>query len=71
MKLHLDLDETLVRTARELAGVEDTQALVEAGLRLLIERAAGNRLAKLGGSQPDFKPPRRRRPSPHRSGKRS
>lgn len=53
-------DELLAR-ARELTGISDREALVQEGLRHLIAREAGIRLALLGGTMPDLKAPPRRR----------
>ena len=61
MRTTLNLDEQLVREARELTGIQEKTALVHAGLEALIPRAAAERLAKLGGSQPQLEIPRRRR----------
>ncbi len=61
MRTTLNLDDELVREARRLSGIEEKTALVHAGLRALIARAAAERLAKLGGTQPRLEVPRRRR----------
>lgn len=61
MRTTLNLDEELVREARRLSGIEEKTALVHAGLQALIARAAAERLAKLGGTQPQLEVPRRRR----------
>jgi|GEM_PF-773701 len=53
--------ESLLRKAHELTGISDREALIDAALRLLIAREAGLRLARLGGTMPDFKAPPRRR----------
>lgn len=55
-------DELLAR-ARELTGISDREALIQEALRLLVAREAGLRLARLGGTMPDFKAPPRERPS--------
>jgi hypothetical protein len=55
-------DEDLVMRARELTGIRDTTELVREGLRALIAREAGKRLAALGGTQPDLADVPRRRP---------
>lgn len=61
MRTTLNLDDELVREARRSSGIEEKTALVHAGLRALIARAAAERLAKLGGTQPQLEVPRRRR----------
>jgi Bacterial antitoxin of type II TA system, VapB len=55
-------DELLAR-ARELTGISDREALIREALQLLVAREAGLRLARLGGTMPDFKAPSRERPS--------
>jgi hypothetical protein len=54
--------ESMLRKAHELTGIRDREALIDAALRLLIAREAGLRLARLGGTMPDFKAPPRERP---------
>jgi Arc/MetJ family transcription regulator len=63
MRTTLNLDDELVRAAREYTGIQEKTALVHEGLRQLIQREAARRLAALGGTEPDLKPiPRRRLP---------
>ena len=62
MRTTLTLDDDLLATAQEYTGVEEKTALVREALKALIEREAARRLARLGGSQPDFKAAPRRRP---------
>lgn len=62
MRTTLTLDDDLVRDARELTGLNETSALVRAALKALVEREAARRLARLGGTAPDFVAGRRRRP---------
>ncbi|MEJ7622750.1 MAG: type II toxin-antitoxin system VapB family antitoxin [Pyrinomonadaceae bacterium] len=61
MRTTINIDDSKVKTARELTGIVEKTALVHAGLDALIEKKAGERLAALGGSAPNFKPGRRRR----------
>ena len=62
MRTTLDLREDLLETAAEVTKIRQKTALVHAGLEALIARAARERLAALGGTQPTLKPiPRRRR----------
>jgi Arc/MetJ family transcription regulator len=61
MRTTLNLDDDLIREAREFTGIEEKTALVHAALRELIAKNAARRLAALGGSMPDFTAPRRRR----------
>ena len=58
----LNLDDDLVRRARELTGIQEKTALIHAALRELISRGAARRLAALGGTMPDFESVRRRLP---------
>ena len=62
MRTTVTLDDELVRDARELTGLSETSALVRAALTALVEREAARRLARLGGTAPDFVAGRRRRP---------
>jgi Arc/MetJ family transcription regulator len=57
----ITLDDELVATAQEYTGIMEKSALVSAALQALVQREAARRLARLGGSQPDLKPVRRRR----------
>ena len=61
MRTTLNLDDELLREAREYAGIQEKTALIHAALRELISRQAARRLAALGGSEPRFKAGRRRR----------
>jgi len=54
--------DSLIGRAQELTGIMDREALIDEALRLLIAREAGLRLARLGGTMPDFKAPPRERP---------
>ena len=58
----LNLDDELIRQARELTGIQEKTALIHAALRELISRGAARRLAALGGSMPNFEAGRRRWP---------
>jgi Arc/MetJ family transcription regulator len=61
MRTTINLDDELVAEAQRLTGIAERTALVHEGLRLLIEREAARRLARLGGSAPQLGlPPRRR-----------
>jgi len=63
MRTTINLDEHLVEAAQRLTGTQERTALIHDGLRALIARESARRLAKLGGSDPGAKAPRRRRPS--------
>lgn len=62
MRTTLTLDDDLIATAQQYTGMEEKTALVREALKALIEREAARRLARLGGSEPDFKAAPRRRP---------
>jgi Arc/MetJ family transcription regulator len=62
MRTTLNLDEELLRQAREATGIEEKTALIHEGLKALAERAAIERLIALGGTMPNLKAGRRRRP---------
>jgi Arc/MetJ family transcription regulator len=57
----ITLDDELVATAQQYTGIQEKSALVRAALKALVEREAARRLARLGGTQPDLRPVRRRR----------
>lgn len=54
MRTTLNLDDQLLAEAQPLTGIRERTALVHKGLRLLIQREAARRLARLGGSAPDL-----------------
>ena len=66
MRTTLNLDDELIEEARKLTGIEEKTALLHAGLQALVAREAAQRLAALGGSEPDLRPIPRRRPKPGR-----
>jgi Arc/MetJ family transcription regulator len=61
MRTTITLDDDLVTKAQGYTGIQEKSALVRAALTALIEREAARRLARLGGTQPDLRPVRRRR----------
>lgn len=61
MRTTLSLDDELVAAAQEYTGLKEKSALVREALKALIEREAARRLARLGGTEPEFEAPRRRR----------
>ena len=61
MRTTLALDDEQLARAQEFTGLKEKSALVREALKALIEREAARRLARLGGSQPRLKAPRRRR----------
>jgi len=61
MRTTLNLDDDLLKTARELTGIENKTALIHKALRHLIAFEAGQRLIALGGTMPNARAGRRRR----------
>ena len=64
MRTTLNIDDKLLEEAQRLTGLSGKAALVQEGLRALIERESARRLAKLGGSEPQLNPIPRRRTHP-------
>jgi len=60
MRTSLHIDERLLEEARRLTGIEDKAALVNQGLRALVQKESSRRLAALGGSAPGLRPVPRR-----------
>ncbi len=63
MRTTVNIDDRLLSDAERLTGVSERAALINAGLRALIERESARRLARLGGSDPNAKAVPRRRTS--------
>ena len=61
MRTTLNVDDKLLEDARRLTGIEGRAALVNEGLRALVERESARRLAALGGSAPELRSVPRRR----------
>ena len=61
MRTTVALDDDLLVRARELTQTRENSALIREALKALIERESARRLARLGGTQPNLKAPRRRR----------
>ena len=64
MRTTVNIDEELLTKARRLTGINSRTDLICEGLRSLIERERARRLARLGGSQPQFEEILRRRSEP-------
>lgn len=64
MRTTVNLDDELLLKAERVSGIKERAALVNEGIRALIERESARRLARLGGSQPVLKPIRRRQSDP-------
>ena len=61
MRTTLNIDDELLAEARKFTGEKEKTALVHLGLRALIEREAGKRLARLGATMPKLRIASRRR----------
>jgi hypothetical protein len=61
MKTTMNLKDELIKEAIAATGIREKTALVHMGLEELIQKAARERLIKMGGSDPSAKlPPRRK-----------
>ena len=67
MRTTLALDDELLAKAQAFTGLREKSALVREALKALIERESARRLARLGGSEPQLRPPPRRRSGSARS----
>ncbi len=54
MRTTINIDDDLYAKAVELTGVHEKTALLREGLKALIERESAQRLALLGGSEPNL-----------------
>jgi Arc/MetJ family transcription regulator len=59
----LTFDDELFAKAQEYTGIQERAALINEALRSLVQREAARRLALLGGSEPGFRLPPKKRPS--------
>jgi Arc/MetJ family transcription regulator len=57
----INIDEELLAKVTKLTGPLERSAMIQEGLRALIQRESAKRLARLGGSQPELKAAPRRR----------
>ncbi|MFG1349269.1 type II toxin-antitoxin system VapB family antitoxin [Xanthobacter autotrophicus ATCC 700552] len=62
MRTTLAIDDDLLAKAQALTGMTEKSALIREALKALIARESARRLARLGGSEPQLEPVRRRRP---------
>jgi Arc/MetJ family transcription regulator len=53
MKTTLNIDDAILEKASQLTGVSEKTALVRMGLEALVAKRSAQRLAMLGGSDPD------------------
>jgi Arc/MetJ family transcription regulator len=63
MRTTINLDDHLIEEARRVTGTQERTELIHEGLRALIARESARRLARLGGTDPRARAPRRRRAS--------
>ena len=70
MRTTVTIDDDLLKAASVAAGTDERSVVLHEALRALIERDAARRLARLGGSDPKARAPRRRRVAPARGGRR-
>jgi Arc/MetJ family transcription regulator len=61
MCMTINIDDALLIKAANLIGPLDHSAVVNEGLKALIQREVARRLARLGGTQPALKAGARRR----------
>jgi Arc/MetJ family transcription regulator len=60
MRTTVTLDDELLSQARTFTGIQENSALIQQALKTLVEREAGRRLARLGGSTPNLQAAPRR-----------
>jgi Arc/MetJ family transcription regulator len=60
MRTTVALDDDLVAKAQAFTGLQEKSALLREALTALIQRESARRLARLGGTEPDLNPVRRR-----------
>ena len=63
MRTTVTFDDEIFAKAQAYTGIQERSTLINEALRALVQREASRRLAKLGGSQPDFELPPRKRPA--------
>jgi Arc/MetJ family transcription regulator len=54
MRTTITIDDELLKDAQEFSGIKEKSAVINEALRWFVAREAGKRLAKLGGTVPDF-----------------
>ena len=64
MRTTINLDDALLAEAQCLTGLSERTALVREALSALIQRESAQRLARLGGSEPQLNNPPRRQSEP-------
>ena len=62
MRTTVTIEDELLQNAKKLSGIQETNEVIRHALRKYVQREAAMRLARLGGTMPDFTvPPRDRR----------
>jgi Arc/MetJ family transcription regulator len=61
MRTTVAIDDDLLAKAQEYTGLQEKSAVIREALKALVEREAGRRLARLGGTEPQLRPVPRRR----------
>ncbi|WP_333591130.1 type II toxin-antitoxin system VapB family antitoxin [Brevundimonas sp.] len=61
MRTTVTLDDDLMAAAAEYSGLTEKSAIIRLALQEYVSAEASRRLAKMGGSQPDFQPGPRKR----------
>lgn len=64
MRTTINLDDALLAQAQRLTGISERTALVREALSALIQRESAQRLARLGGTEPQLNNPPRRQSEP-------
>ncbi|AQR61565.1 DUF2191 domain-containing protein [Brevundimonas sp. LM2] len=61
MRTTITIDDALLARAAEYSGLEEPSAIIRHALREFVSTEASRRLAKLGGTMPDFEAGPRKR----------
>lgn len=61
MRTTVTLDDDLMASAAEYSGLVEKSAILRLALQAYVSREASRRLARMGGSAPDFEPGPRKR----------
>lgn len=61
MRTTITIDDELLATAKSYAKLDETSAMVREALTTYVQLEAARRLARLGGTEPQFQAPPRRR----------
>lgn len=61
MRTTITIDDELLATAKSYAKLDETSAIIREALTTYVQLAAARRLARLGGTEPQFQAPPRRR----------